>query len=235
MRGRVVADPQRGDPVLTHVTLKSANKKTGPMAATYRTVESCPTACFHHPDNGGTCYGATGHGGGVFRIASKYGVDHMGKVRALAGDLPANGMLRLNVVGDFLNDAGDLDVDYVDAVNDVARARPDVTIIAYTHAWRRLSPDLFDFVVNASCETADDVDKARANGWQAVLVLADDDDPLIGARVADKRVIVCPEQRSDRVNCANCGLCAKERPTVVGFIAHGARRRLLGDKINETR
>jgi hypothetical protein len=200
---------------LTHVTLKSSNAKTGPLATTYRTQETCPTTC---PLMGNGCY-ATGR---IFGIARKFGREDLDKVRGLIDTLEPGQGLRLNVAGDFLAADGTPDVEYIDACNAVAEARPDVKIIAYTHAWRILSPSLFSFGVNASCDTDADIAEARAAGWGTVTVGAEH-----GQTIAGTRVVRCPAETRDDVTCASCMLCARTPsiPTTVTFTPHGAGKR----------
>jgi hypothetical protein len=39
---------------------------------------------------------------------------------------------------------------------------------------------------------------------------------------AGRPVITCPAQTRDDVSCADCQLCARaDRPTIIGFLAHG--------------
>ncbi len=196
----------------THVTLRSSNAKTGPLAVTYRTQESCPTTCAFF-ENG--CYAR----GRIFGIARKFGRDDLNKIHELATTLDPGQGLRLNVSGDFLTDAGDLDQEYVDVVNALVRARPDVRVIAYTHAWRTLDPSSFAFGVNASCETTADVAEARKKGWGTVMV-----DGPEGEIVAGTRVVRCPAEYRDDTTCASCMLCSRtpDLPTTVSFRTHGA-------------
>ncbi len=196
----------------THVTLRSSNAKTGPLATTYREQSSCPTTC---PLMGNGCY-ATGR---IFGISRKFGSEDTVAVRALVTTLKSGQGLRLNVSGDFLDVNGEPDRDYIDAVNHVATERPDVKIIAYTHAWRILSPSDFVFGVNASCESAAEVAEARAAGWGTVMV-----NGPVGEQIAGTRVVRCPAEYRDEVTCASCMLCAKTPsiPTTVSFTAHGA-------------
>lgn len=195
----------------THVTLRSSNRKTGPIATTTREQTSCPTTC---PLYSAGCYAR----GRIFGIATRLGSEDHSKILELITTLPQGGAVRLNVAGDFLLEDGTPDVEYIDAVNAVADARPDVRFIAYTHAWRVLSPDLFRFGVNASCESDDDVITARAAGWGTVTINAESD------RIGDTRVTQCPAERDDRVSCATCMLCSRTPsiPVTVTFTAHGS-------------
>ena len=199
----------------THVTLRSANRKTGPIATTTREQTSCPTTCALYSSG---CYAR----GRIFAIATRLGAEDHAKILELITTLPQGGGLRLNVAGDFLLPDGSPDVDYIAACNAVASARPDVRIIAYTHAWRTLTPDLFTFGVNASCESEADVAAARAAGWGTVTVDATHGDTLAGTRV-----VRCPAETRDDVSCASCMLCSRTPsiPTTVTFTAHGSGAR----------
>jgi hypothetical protein len=195
----------------THVTIRSSNRKTGPIATTTREQTSCPTTC---PLFSAGCYAR----GRIFSIATRLGSEDHSKILELITEIPQGGGLRLNVSGDFVLKDGSPDVDYIAACNRVATARPDVKIIAYTHAWRTLTPDLFTFGVNASCESETDVREARAAGWGTVTINAESD------KIAGTRVVRCPAETRDDVSCATCMLCAKTPKinTTVTFTAHGS-------------
>jgi hypothetical protein len=205
----------------TLTVLNSENRKLGHIAATYRTQDTCPTSC---PllENG--CYAH----GRLFNHA-KRGEDGVESVRGLARSggrysIPKGGMLRANVTGDVLDEHGQLDQPYVDALSEVAINRPDVDVYTYTHAWRTLDPNVAPGVtINASCETEEDLLAAEAAGWPTVV--ADiKSDSLIGQWVGSRKVVACPAQIAD-VTCEQCRLCAKpNRKSIVAFTAHGATR-----------
>ncbi len=197
--------------VRTHVVLKSGNSKIGSIAATYRTQASCPTSC---PLMGNGCYAS----GRIFGIPQRLGREDLQAVLGLIDTLPQGRGLRLNVSGDFLTDDGTPDHDYIAACNAVAEARPDVKMIAYTHAWRSLSADMFSFSVNASCESDDEIAEALATGWQAVTV-----NGPVGESVSGRKVVRCPAETRDNVSCETCMACAADTRTrpVISFTAHG--------------
>ncbi len=199
--------------IRTHISLKSSNTKTGPMVTTYRTEESCPSTC---PLLNAGCYAD----GRIRSIPRKYGREGNEAIVALINEPLTNG-IRFNVVGDFVLADDSPDWEYINACNTVAEARPDVAIISYTHAWRIFKPSDFAFVVNASCETAEDAAEAIAAGWQATLVGGE-----AGEKIAGKRVITCPAQTRDDVTCASCLLCSKGGAgrAVVNFEIHGPTR-----------
>jgi len=196
--------------MLTYVTTRSGNAKTGPMAATYRQQASCPTTC---PFLRNGCYA----GGRIFSIPDRFGTDDLESLRALENRPLPNG-IRFNVSGDFLDDDGEPDLDYIAACNAVADAHPESIKIAYTHAWRVLDPDMFTFTVNASCETEEEVVEALGRGWQAVIV-----NGTHGATIGDKRVLTCLAQ-TEGLSCAECRVCSNDVRTrpIVSFIPHGA-------------
>lgn len=209
----------------TLVTLKSGNSKIGPLAQTTREQSSCPTTC---PLFSNGCYAR----GRIFTQATKWGREELDQVRALSKTLPPGRGLRLNVAGDFLSEDGTPDVEYISACNAVAEERPDVMIIAYTHAWRTLTPNMFRFGVNASCETDAEIEEARAMGWGTVTINAEP-----GAMVAGTRIVRCPAETRDDVTCATCMLCAKTPKinTTVTFTAHGAGKAKATKVINAKR
>ena len=218
--GRVLA-------VRTLVVAKSRNSKTGQCACTYRPQLSCLDTCALYESG---CYAL----GRIFSFA-KRGSDDMDAVRALIDQVPYGGLIRLNVSGDFLDEDGSPDMAYIEATNDVARARPDVTFIAYTHAWRVLSPDLFEYTVAASCDSLADIYDAYASGWPPVTVDPGGDESLIGTTLENgRRVIQCPAQNRD-ITCEQCRLCARPERALVAFSVHGSGKKKAAQAIRDRR
>jgi len=91
-------------------------------------------------------------------------------------------------------------------------------------------------VLNASCETPEEVEKAIANGWEAIIE-SPKDNALTGTRIAGRRVVSCPNQEDDRVKCASCRLCTTSSETrpIVEFTLHGNNVKLLADIIIKKR
>jgi hypothetical protein len=204
----------------TLVVRGSRNGKTGAAAVTYRTQDSCPDAC---PLRGAGCYAR----GRIFGIPEKLGTEDSegyGAIRSLADTLPDGGMVRANVSGDVLDGSGQADEPYLTALSDLARQRPDVDVFTYTHAWRDLPVDPAPGVtVNASCESAPDLERAIAAGWPTVLTDPGGPDSLIGQTVAGRRVVQCPAQTREGLTCTQCRLCARpSRRSTVAFIVHGS-------------
>jgi hypothetical protein len=204
-----------GRPVHTLVVRKSSNGKTGPAACTYRTQASCPPWCAFYSAG---CYAR----GRIFGIARHSGTVDDGAytaVRELA-TLPADRLIRFNVSGDYLDGSGRSDLAYIEATNAAAHGRPRGSVISYTHAWQVLEPRLFAYIVNASCDSAEDLERARDAGWNTVAVRPAED---IG-RAAGLGIVPCVAQVRPGATCDNCRLCGRARVATIGFEAHGGGR-----------
>lgn len=221
----------------THTVLHSGDDKTGDIAATYRTHETCPPSCPFLPrKNGGNggCFGT----GRIGAIAARYGIadTDYSAVRALADTMAHGRTFRPNIVGDFNRADGTTDTEYIAACNAVADARPDVRVFAYTHEWRRIPRASFRFTVRASCETVDDVRAAHALGYSAVIV---DDGTLDYTAAAETvgggaRFVTCAHT-THGTQCAQCGLCPRDSRAVVVFPVHSASAKLAAAAVARRR
>jgi hypothetical protein len=137
--------------------------------------------------------------------------------------------MRLHVSGDFMY-KGQLDRNYLAAVVEGARKRPDITFYGYTHVWRHINRSEWNFprnfTLNASCDDADALAQAKSLGWDATTVVPHD--------VEWKRrgnVVVCPAQTSN-MSCIECKLCMRsERKFTVAFLAHGNGKKKVSRRV----
>lgn len=221
--------PDAGPPPQTYtVVARSHNHKLGPIPATSRGQSTCPRDC---PMYGQGCYAENRNGRpSPFDMVEK-SLAGTPKRRLTMGDLvrrqwrkvpPA---IRFNVSGDYLTPLGTPDHAYIAETNDLATSQPWVAW-GYTHAWRRMVPSLFRYIVRASTETPEDIAAAVAAGWRTVVVdlPADDPETLIDTVVAGQRVIQCPVTNGKAASCADCRLCGRDLPIVIAFPVHGSRR-----------
>ena len=166
--------------VATLVKLDSGNSKTGRMAVTYRTQDTCPTSC---PLMAAGCYAR----GRIFGIPARLGkVDEDGSTPPSATwrcTCPPGGAFRANVSGDILGDDGQGRSGLRRRVVG-SRDRPAGRRGVHLHpCMARATPDVAPgMTVNASCESAEDIAEAAAAGWATVVVDPGPDDPetLIG-------------------------------------------------------
>lgn len=201
-----------------HFVAKTNNAKTGKVAATYITGDTCPDRCPFL----GMCYANQGTmGNSPFKIADKHGSEDLTRTADGIRALPEGALVRHAV-------SGEPTPEYVSVMGQAHEDRPDTLGWTYLHSWPDRSPAEFpaNMVPNASCETREEVEKAIGNGWDTVLVATGEDDDLIGSVVAGKRVIVCPNQTRG-VTCAECKLCMKrDRAVTIAFLPHGASRKV---------
>ncbi len=203
------------------VTARSANVKTGPMPVTYRTEATCPSSC---PFLGEGCYAEAR----AFMIARQHGgTTTVDEVVHKLGDRRADArFIRDRVSGDVLTPDGRVDMPYIRALAEIGR-RTGLRVFGYTHAWtsftRRQVAETArrGYVMNASCETRGDVERAVLLGMPAVIT---NDHVEDGEVIAGLRVVTCPAQTHEGITCSSCGLCARpQRRSVVRFLTHGPR------------
>ena len=206
----------------------SGNAKTGPIGVSYRTVDTCPATC---PFLDSGCYGTGRLWGYANRAASGMTVGQAIDAIRKASRKGAR-YFRDRVLGDIDGPDG---IGYLAAIA-YACGEAGVRPFGYTHAWRTLSADDVQairdsgYVMNASCETLEDIRAATELGLDPVLV---NDNIADGTRVAGRTVVQCPEQTGRVKNCAECGMCAMpDRRNVIRFGIHGTAKRAAHDAID---
>jgi len=201
--------------VLGTATPKSANRKTGPMAAIYRPVGlTCPNTC---PLLNNGCYAQRGPAALVARRSQKktFNFDD------LINKMPRNiNVIRLNVTGDFLDENGQVDKSYLNALIKAAKKYPDIFFYGYTHAWRELTGWLKKFPKNvkiwASVNSKPEASEAKAAGWDYARVTTEHD--------RERSEVYCPVDKAKRegrepdITCDKCRLCIdKPKGNIVFF------------------
>ncbi len=210
---------------VVHLTLKSANAKTGPIPVSTTSALSCPSAC---PLKSGGCYADGGPLALHWRAvtAGDRGMAWAEFCDAI-GRLPVGQLWRHNQAGDLpgLDNAIN-----ADAMAMLVRANAGRRGFTYTHKPltaenARIIRDANDagFTVNLSANDLEHADALAESGAGPVVTLLPADAPAKLKTPAGRPVVVCPAQTREDVSCVTCQLCARsDRPTVVGFLAHGA-------------
>ncbi len=227
----------------------SSNSKTGGIAVTSTSSESCPTACpfiktiiadsIKKQLNG--CFADYSFTGIQWRALDKHGIDFAQLLRNLR-HLDKFAKLRLNVMGDLPHKDQTILVDLFNQLVDIIVKRQLNTIL-YSHHDLTIESNLLAFQqafkrglhVNASCESIQQAQHALNNGINAVVVLP------VGSiektmKIDDVRVVRCPNEYNDRIQCINCMLCAKDRTqnrVVIGFTAHGTGKTKVSNAVIE--
>mgnify|MGYP005996734291 CR=1 FL=1 len=211
-----------------HLTPKSGNAKTGPVAVTTSSRATCSPTC---PFFQNGCYADGGplrfHWDKVSRgERGKPWREHLADLAAL----PAGSQLRLNQAGDLPATDGKLSRLYARALAAAVRH-----LKAWTYSHHKLTPSNLQILrflnrqgltVNCSTESESAADAAVAAGLPAVLTVDSAETRAQWSTAAGNRVIVCPAQQRDGVTCSDCMLCHKRgRRVVVAFLAHGNGKR----------
>ena len=210
-----------------HLTLKSANVKTGPIPVSTTERDSCPTDCAMRAE----CYAASGplalHWAAV--SAGTRGTGWTQFTQAIAA-LPDGQLWRHNQAGDLPQLDGTIDAV---KLGQLVAANQGKRGFTYSHhrdseslAWIRHA-NAWGFTVNLSANDLRDADTlADANAGPVVVVLPSTQTENT-TTPAGRKVVVCPATQRDDVSCATCQLCQRQRSVIVGFPAHGSRHRTI--------
>lgn len=210
------------------------------------TYDTCPTTCAHlpkgmfadavskglpvNPEPTHACYA----NGRVAHFAVKGGerLSLSDAVETVISEAPDRALIRWAEVGDIVTDNP---AEVIATLARIRDERPDITFIAYTHAWRSLGGDGAD-MFRASCETVLDVTLAESFGYRAAMVVPEDwdrdDARTFAVENKTERVFVCPAavEGTDQ-SCITCRACDTSDHNVA-FPAHGTRKRHAGKGIS---
>lgn len=207
-----------------HLTLKSANAKTGPIPVSTTSALSCSDTC-PFKDNG--CYAESGPLALHWRAvtAGERGLTWPEFCDAIA-QLPDGQLWRHNQAGDLPGIGDYINPAAMQLLIDANKGRRGFT---YTH--KPTTPENLEliraanaagFTVNLSANNLAHADILADTGAGPVVTVLPTNAPAKMMTPAGRPVITCPAQTRDDVSCADCQLCARaDRPTIIGFLAHG--------------
>jgi len=181
------------------------------------------------------CYASTGplalHWAAV--TAGKRGADLQSFTASIAA-LPDGTLWRHNQAGDLPGDGHTVDPV---ALGEIVAANIGRRGFTYTHyrdaaslAWIRHA-NAWGFTVNLSANDLVDADMLSDTGAGPVVVVLSSGASANTTTPTGRRVVVCPATQRDDVSCATCQLCHRQRDTIVGFPAHGAKKRVIDIKL----
>lgn len=214
-----------------HLTLKSANAKTGPIPVSTTAKQSCPTDCAMRD----ACYASTGplalHWTAVSTGAR--GTSWTEFTRAIAA-LPDGQLWRHNQAGDLPGDGATVDPVRLGQLVAANIGRRGFTYSHYRDgaslSWIKTANE-HGFTVNLSANDLHDADTLADTGAGPVVVVLPSTQNENTTTPAGRRVVVCPATQRDDVSCATCQLCQRQRSTIVGFPAHGTKKRVIDIKL----
>ena len=217
-----------------HLTLKSSNAKTGPIPVSATEKSSCPTRC---PLKNAGCYAELGPLGMHWAKVPERGMEwdeFCLKVEAL----PAWGLWRHNVAGDLPGNGVTL---HWKPLLKLLRANAGRKGFAYTHysPKNRRNAGMIDFAnregftINLSADSLAQADEYMGLNIGPVVVVLPSDAKANLLTPQGRKVVVCPAVLRDDTTCATCGLCQHaNRTTIVGFPAHGSRKKVIDIKLS---
>jgi threonine dehydrogenase-like Zn-dependent dehydrogenase len=181
------------------------------------------------------CYAASGplalHWSAVSSGAR--GTDWSTFVGAIA-DLPDGQLWRHNQAGDLPGDGRTVDPVALGQLVAANTGRRGFTYSHYRDAdsltWIRHA-NQWGFTINLSANDLRDADALADTGAGPVVVVLPSNATDNTRTPAGRRVVVCPATQRDDVSCDTCQLCARQRDAIVGFPAHGTRKRTIDIKL----
>jgi hypothetical protein len=206
---------------------KSKNSKTGEIAVTTASLETCPTRC-GFKNNGCMAQNyplafTVNRLDKAFTTPLQAALDEAEGIRKLDG----TAVIRLHQAGDCSTDEA---AQIVSAAADEYTAKQGKPAFTYTHAWPDVDRASWGGVsVLASCETPEQVAEARARGYATAMVIEELPSKPI-ALACGGIGLPCPEQAGIVKSCGTCGggtpLCSRdqtlrEKQLTILFHGHG--------------
>lgn len=214
-----------------HITLKSANAKTGPIPVTTSARDTCSPSC---PFMKNGCYADSGplalHWDKVTRGERGVSFDEL---CAIIAKLPDGQLWRHNQAGDLpgIGDAISDEIVPLVAANAGRKGftythKPvigDSAMIIRNRANVRVANER-GFTINLSANSLAHADELAALKIAPVVVVLPADATSNCVTPKGRKVVVCPATQRDDVSCATCKLCANASATrpIIGFPAHGS-------------
>jgi len=204
------------------------------MPCSYIEKNTCPPAC---PLKGAGCYGEAGPVSIHWNNVKTPWEAFLGQVKAI----PDKVLWRHAVVGDLPGKGNSIDTTQL---WQLIHANGTSRGFTYTHkplsqlyrkTVKRINEET-PFTINLSTDSLQEADKKADWGIGPVVVVVPSKTVESVKTPAGRQVLICPASYNPQVNCQNCGICAKaNRNFIVGFPAHGTRKKLINERIKQNR
>jgi hypothetical protein len=183
----------------------------------------------------GECYAASGplalHWSKV--SAGARGTDWPTFTASIAA-LPDNQLWRHNQAGDLPKKNNSIDPVKLGQLVAANKNRRGFTYSHHRDAdsinWIRHANN-WGFTVNLSANDLIDADILASHNAGPVVVVLPSTTTKNTTTPAGRAVVICPATQRDDVSCATCQLCQRQRSAIVGFPAHGTRKRVIDIKL----
>lgn len=247
-RDAIAGDSRKGldteGPMRVFLSLKSGNRKTGPIPVSMTAASSCPPSCSYF---GAGCYAERHIIGMHWRRLSRGEGRTWEAFCEAVRKLPSGQLWRHNEAGDLPGKGEELSESQIVELAGAARHTKGFT---YTHKLGSgLEGDEKELhfaklrylnesgvTVNLSVDRFEELDDFARWGLPMVTVLPEDA-PRVSHTKGGRKVIVCPAQVNEGTQCATCGICQANRAdrAIVGFLAHGNASAAITERLRPKR
>jgi len=216
----------------------AGNSKTK-IPTTTSSKGTCPDSCplkKGDDGNGGGCYASYSFLGNYWSKLSKGEVKNSGDFDWLLNkinDLPKGQLWRMNQAGDLDHIGGAINSAYISDLIKVNKGKKGFT---YTHhnidfahnAVSIQSANRLGFTINLSANNLEQADYYISQKIAPVVTLLPTDAEKVTYTPKGNKIVACPAENSDKINCGNCGLCyLADRDYIIGFRAHGTGKKIV--------
>ena len=220
--------------MLNRLTIKSRNKKTGPIPVTTTERGSCPKSC---PFKKNGCYADSGPLALIWdQVNTGLGQSWDKLCKQIAG-FDSGTMYRHNQAGDLPHIKETIDSKKVKKLVEANAGKKGFT---YTHHDMTKAKNRsivkyannHGFTINLSANNLKHADKLKALDIGPVAVVLPIDQVTNTTTPKGHKVTVCPAtvDKTDKINCKNCKLCTiANRSTIIGFPAHGNSKNIASN------
>lgn len=220
-----------------HLTIKSSNKKTGPIPVSTTSMDTCPDNCGL---KGNGCYADYGPLGIHWKKVSNdnRGISYHTFIQSIK-DLPQGQLWRHNQAGDLPGVGDFINVELLTGIVNANKGKHGFT---YTHkpvlgqnTMSRINSSMIKwangagFCINLSADTLDDVDKLKKIDIGPVTVVLPyhnkKDEQLFTPH--GYPIVMCLNETKG-LTCEECKVCSiPTRKAVIGFTAHGSGKKKI--------
>jgi len=211
-----------------HLTPKSRNAKTGPIPVSTTSADSCPPSC---PLKNAGCYANGGPLAIHWRAVTegRRGTDWKTFCDRVAA-LPDGQIWRHNQCGDLPGSDGQINAPLLRKLVTANKGKKGFTYTHYKPSGANARvielANQDGFTINLSADNVSQADAMADLDIAPVVTLLSLVSPARSTTPAGRKVISCPAQHRDGVNCASCRLCANvDRRVIIGLEVHGSQRR----------
>ena len=211
-----------------HLTLKSLNRKTGPIPVSTMPSATCPPSCPLRRAK--ECYASQGHLALHWRAldAGTRGGSWQEFLTAIRS-LPLNQIWRHCQAGDQAGAGERLNCKMMGELVSANDWRRGFTythkqLARYAERVAVRSANARGFVVNLSANSPSHADQRADLDCGPVVCVVPTGTPPVSYTPAGRKIVICPAQQRAGVTCQSCRLCAQgSRSVIVGFLPHGNR------------